>query len=103
MSDPQSIALYQAELAECTTVVWNGPLGAFEIKPFDTGTAALARDVAPYTGREAAVGRRWRRHGGRAGPRVWKKFSYVSTAGGAFLEWMEGKALPGVAALIRAA
>lgn len=102
---PRSIALYQAELAECTTVVWNGPLGAFEIKPFDTGTAALARDVARLTqaGKLLSVAGGGDTVAALAAAGVEEKFSYVSTAGGAFLEWMEGKALPGVAALIRAA
>ena len=102
---PKSIALYQQELADCATVVWNGPLGAFEIKPFDTGTVALALEVARLTG----MGKLLSVAGGGdtvaalAAAGVEEKFSYVSTAGGAFLEWMEGKTLPGVAALIRAA
>ena len=102
---PKTIALYQKELADCATVVWNGPLGAFEIKPFDTGTMALAQDVARLT----AAGKLLSVAGGGdtvaalAAAGVEEKFSYVSTAGGAFLEWMEGKTLPGVAALIRAA
>ena len=102
---PKSIALYQQELADCATVVWNGPLGAFEIKPFDTGTVALALEVARLTG----TGKLLSVAGGGdtvaalAAAGVEEKFSYVSTAGGAFLEWMEGKTLPGVAALIRAA
>ena len=102
---PKSIALYRQELADCATVVWNGPLGAFEIKPFDTGTVALALEVARLTG----TGKLLSVAGGGdtvaalAAAGVEEKFSYVSTAGGAFLEWMEGKTLPGVAALIRAA
>jgi phosphoglycerate kinase len=102
---PQSIALYQKEVGECATLVWNGPLGAFEIKPFDAGTVALARAVAELT----AAGKLLSVAGGGdtvaalAAAGVEGKFSYVSTAGGAFLEWMEGKTLPGVAALIRAA
>ncbi len=102
---PKSIALYQKEVGECATLVWNGPLGAFEIKPFDAGTVALARTVAELTG----AGKLLSVAGGGdtvaalAAAGVEEKFSYVSTAGGAFLEWMEGKTLPGVAALIRAA
>ena len=102
---PKSIELYNKELAGCATVVWNGPLGAFELKPFDTGTAAVAQQVARLTG----AGKLLSVAGGGdtvaalAAAGVEEKFSYVSTAGGAFLEWMEGKALPGVAALIRAA
>ena len=102
---PKSIELYQKEVAECATLVWNGPLGAFELKPFDAGTMALARTVAELT----AAGKLLSVAGGGdtvaalAAAGVEEKFSYVSTAGGAFLEWMEGKTLPGVAALIRAA
>ncbi|WP_421995049.1 phosphoglycerate kinase [Reyranella sp.] len=102
---PKSIELYKQEVADCATLVWNGPLGAFEIQPFDTGTVALARAVADQT----AAGKLLSVAGGGdtvaalAAAGVEDKFSYVSTAGGAFLEWMEGKALPGVAALIRAA
>jgi phosphoglycerate kinase len=102
---PKSIALYQNEVGECATLVWNGPLGAFEMKPFDAGTVALAKTVAGLT----AAGKLLSVAGGGdtvaalAAAGVEDKFSYVSTAGGAFLEWMEGKTLPGVAALIRAA
>jgi phosphoglycerate kinase len=90
-------------LKTCRTLVWNGPLGAFEIEPFDAGTVALARIAGALTqsgGLVSVAG------GGdtvaalnHAG--VAEQFSYVSTAGGAFLEWMEGKALPGVVALER--
>ena len=90
-------------LKTCRTLVWNGPLGAFETEPFDTGTVALARIAGALTqsgGLVSVAG------GGdtvaalnHAG--VAAQFSYVSTAGGAFLEWMEGKALPGVIALER--
>jgi phosphoglycerate kinase len=102
---PKSVALYQNEIADCATLVWNGPLGAFELKPFDAGTVALANSVADLTG----AGKLLSVAGGGdtvaalAAAGVEEKFSYVSTAGGAFLEWMEGKTLPGVAALIRAA
>jgi len=90
-------------LKNCRTLVWNGPLGVFETPPFDTATVALARTAAALTkegGLVSVAG------GGdtvaalnQAG--VADQFSFVSTAGGAFLEWMEGKELPGVAALIR--
>ncbi len=93
------------EVAECATLVWNGPLGAFEIKPFDAGTVALARTVADLTssGKLLSVAGGGDTVAALAAAGVEEKFSYVSAAGGAFLEWMEGKALPGVAALIRAA
>jgi phosphoglycerate kinase len=102
---PRSVAAYDAELASCKTLVWNGPLGAFEVQPFDAGTVALARAVAA----RSAAGEVLSVAGGgdtvaalvHAG--VEAQFSYVSTAGGAFLEWLEGKQLPGVAALVRAA
>jgi len=102
---PKSIALYQKEVAECATLVWNGPLGAFEIKPFDAGTVALARTVGELTSakRLLSVAGGGDTVAALAAAGVEEKFSYVSTAGGAFLEWMEGKTLPGVAALIRAA
>lgn len=83
------------------TLIWNGPLGAFEVEPFDTATVAAARKAAELTqaGHLVSVA-----GGGDTGAAlnhagVTDQFSYVSTAGGAFLEWMEGKTLPGVAAL----
>jgi phosphoglycerate kinase len=88
-------------LGQCRTCVWNGPLGAFEIPPFDAGTTAVARAAARLTraGRLITVAGGGDtvaalRHAG-----VVEDFSYVSTAGGAFLEWLEGKELPGIAAL----
>ena len=102
---PKSVANYIAELRDCATLVWNGPVGAFELKPFDEGGVALAQEVARLTG----AGKLLSVAGGGdtvaalAAAGVEDKLSYVSTAGGAFLEWMEGKTLPGVAALIRAA
>ena len=90
-------------LKNCRTLVWNGPLGAFETPPFDTATAALARTAAALTQDGSLVSVAG---GGdtvaalnQAG--VADQFSFVSTAGGAFLEWMEGHELPGVAALSR--
>jgi len=98
---PDSVAALNAKLADCKTLLWNGPLGAFEIPPFDAGTVAVAREAARLTqagGMISVAG------GGdtvaalnHAG--VADRFTYVSTAGGAFLEWLEGKTLPGVAAL----
>ena len=90
-------------LKTCRTLVWNGPLGAFETPPFDTATVSLARTAAALTGEGSLVSVAG---GGdtvaalnQAG--VADQFSYVSTAGGAFLEWMEGNDLPGVTALQR--
>ena len=102
---PQSVAHYQKEVEGCATLVWNGPLGAFELQPFDAGTTALAQSVAHLTseGKLLSVAGGGDTVAALAHAGVEDKFSYVSTAGGAFLEWMEGKTLPGVAALIRAA
>jgi phosphoglycerate kinase len=88
-------------LKTCKTLVWNGPLGAFETVPFDAATVALARTAAALTREGSLVSVAGGgdtvaalNHAGVAGD-----FSYISTAGGAFLEWMEGKELPGVKAL----
>lgn len=98
---PDSVAELNAKLATCKTLLWNGPLGAFEIPPFDSGTVAVAREAGRLTRAGAMVSVAG---GGdtvaalnHAG--VTDQFTYVSTAGGAFLEWLEGKTLPGVAAL----
>ena len=98
---PLTVAHLAAEVAKLRTLVWNGPLGAFEITPFDVGTNTLARAVADLTRagtlRSVAGGGDTvsaLRHAGVA-----DEFSYVSTAGGAFLEWLEGRTLPGIQAL----
>lgn len=100
---PKTAEAWQAEMADCRTLVWNGPVGAFETAPFDAGTVALARAAATLT----KAGTLLSVAGGgdtvaalnHAG--VEETFSYVSSAGGAFLEWLEGKTLPGVAALMQ--
>ena len=88
-------------LKTCRTLVWNGPLGAFETPPFDTATVALARTAAALTleGSLISVAGGGDTVAALAQAGVTGDFSYVSTAGGAFLEWMEGRILPGVAAL----
>lgn len=98
---PYSLQVYREALQACKTVVWNGPVGAFETSPYDASTVNLARIVGKLTIQKklrsiagggdtvAALA-----HAGMA-----DSFSYLSTAGGAFLEWLEGKTLPGVAAL----
>jgi len=88
-------------LGKCKTIVWNGPMGAFEISPFDVGTNAVAREVARLTkdGKMISVAGGGDTVAALANAGVVDAFSYVSTAGGAFLEWLEGKDLPGVAAL----
>ncbi|MFC7332778.1 phosphoglycerate kinase [Rhodocista pekingensis] len=98
---PATVEFVGLKLQGAKTVVWNGPMGAFEIRPFDSGTNAVAGLVAALTG----DGRVLSVAGGgdtvaaleQAG--VAGRFSYISTAGGAFLEWLEGKELPGVKAL----
>lgn len=98
---PQAVEALADVLKTCRTLVWNGPLGAFETPPFDSATVALARTAAALTREGSLVSVAGGgdtvaalNHAGVA-----DQFSYVSTAGGAFLEWMEGKTLPGVAAL----
>ncbi|WP_207480295.1 phosphoglycerate kinase [Arenibaculum pallidiluteum] len=101
---PATVEYLTLKLQGCRTVVWNGPLGAFEIQPFDAGTNAVAGTVAALTraGRVLSVAGGGDTVAALAGAGVEEAFSYVSTAGGAFLEWLEGKDLPGVAALKRA-
>jgi phosphoglycerate kinase len=98
---PQSVALLVSKLAGWRTLVWNGPLGAFETAPFDAATTALAKAVAQATeaGHLRSVAGGGDTVSALAHAGVLDKMSYVSTAGGAFLEWLEGKTLPGVAAL----
>ncbi len=98
---PQSIASVTAFLRECQTIVWNGPMGAFELKPFDAATNAVARAVARLTQDQQvlSVAGGGDTMAALANAGVNDHFSYVSTAGGAFLEWLEGKTLPGVDAL----
>ena len=98
---PESSAALNQHLANCGTLLWNGPLGAFEVTPFDAGTNAVARRAAELT----AAGSLVSVAGGGDTVAALRRadaidgFSYVSTAGGAFLEWLEGRELPGVAAL----
>ncbi|MEM9475598.1 MAG: phosphoglycerate kinase [Pseudomonadota bacterium] len=98
---PESVAQITAAFNDAKTIIWNGPLGAFEIEPFDAATNAAAEAAAALSsgGKLTSVA------GGGDTVAALKKagaadrFTYISTAGGAFLEWMEGKTLPGVAAL----
>ncbi|MEX0347912.1 MAG: phosphoglycerate kinase [Paracoccaceae bacterium] len=98
---PETVARVSAVLAGAKTLIWNGPMGAFEIEPFDAATNAAARKAAELTRAGSLISVAG---GGdtvaalnKAGAAA--DFTYISTAGGAFLEWMEGKALPGVAVL----
>jgi phosphoglycerate kinase len=85
------------------TLVWNGPFGAFEVPPFDRGTVAAAKAVAERTreGKLISVAGGGDTVAALAAAGVVQDFSYVSTAGGAFLEWLEGRVLPGIEALKR--
>ena len=101
---PEAVEALSDVLKVCRTLVWNGPLGAFEVPPFDAATVALAKTAAALTKEGSLVSVAGGgdtvaalNHAGVA-----QDFSFVSTAGGAFLEWMEGRTLPGVAALERA-
>lgn len=101
---PKTVDALREALSACKTLIWNGPLGAFEIEPFDRATNAAAQTAAELTRSGALISVAG---GGdtvaalnRAG--VAEDFTFISTAGGAFLEWMEGKVLPGVAALVAA-
>jgi len=98
---PQSVAMVIGFLQGCKTIVWNGPMGAFEIPPFDAATSAVARAVAQLTQQQnvMSVAGGGDTMAALANAGVNDHFSYVSTAGGAFLEWLEGKTLPGVEAL----
>ncbi len=100
---PQTLGLYAQALSTSKTAVWNGPVGAFEVSPFDCGTVSVARLLAGFTrggGLKTVAG------GGDTVSAVSHagladEFTYLSTAGGAFLEWLEGKELPGIAALLQ--
>jgi phosphoglycerate kinase len=98
---PKTIAQFGRHLQNIKTLVWNGPFGAFEIPPFDAATNAAARLVAERTqaGAMLSVAGGGDTVAALSAAGVEDKFTYVSTAGGAFLEWLEGQMLPGVAAL----
>ena len=98
---PKTVAALNAVFDTCKTLIWNGPLGAFELPPFNAATNAAAAHAAMLSKSGALISVAG---GGdtvaalnQAGASA--DFSYISTAGGAFLEWMEGKTLPGVAVL----
>jgi phosphoglycerate kinase len=98
---PESVRAIVAAMKTCKTLVWNGPLGAFETPPFEQATVAVAQEAAALTKAKAllTVAGGGDTVAALAAAGVEAQFSYVSTAGGAFLEWLEGKELPGVAAL----
>ncbi|MDR6103183.1 phosphoglycerate kinase [Agrobacterium larrymoorei] len=98
---PKSVEAIKGWISRAETLVWNGPLGAFEIEPFDTATVAAARHAAECTksGKLVSVAGGGDTVAALNHAGVAEDFTYISTAGGAFLEWMEGKVLPGVAIL----
>jgi phosphoglycerate kinase len=100
---PRAVADFAEVLKSAKTILWNGPLGAFEIPPFDAGTTALAQVAAALvqSGSAVAVAGGGDTVSALKSAGVADQFTYVSSAGGAFLEWLEGKTLPGIAALSR--
>jgi len=100
---PASVKHVAAVLSGCKTLLWNGPMGAFEIAPFGEGTFALAKQAADLTsaGKLVSVAGGGDTVAALNAAGVTDRFTYVSTAGGAFLEWLEGRELPGIAALAR--
>lgn len=100
---PRSVDEFVRRLEGCKTLLWNGPIGAFETPPFGEGTFRLAREAARLTkeGKLVTVAGGGDTVAALNAAGVTNMFSYVSTAGGAFLEWLEGRTLPGVAALAR--
>ena len=101
---PKSVVRFRSVLANAQTILWNGPLGAFEIRPFDQATRQVALEAAELTrgGLVTSVAGGGDTVAALNMAGVAEDFSYVSSAGGAFLEWLEGKTLPGIAALDRA-
>jgi phosphoglycerate kinase len=94
---PATVGLFRDAVAKSATVVWNGPLGVFERAPFAAGTLGVARAVAEASGLTVVGGGDTVAAVERAG--VAGRIGYISTGGGAFLEFLEGRTLPGVAAL----
>jgi phosphoglycerate kinase len=100
---PKSVIRFRSVLAKAQTVLWNGPLGAFEMRPFEQATKQVALEVAELTrdGLVTSVAGGGDTVAALNMAGVAEDFTYVSSAGGAFLEWLEGKELPGIAALDR--
>lgn len=100
---PKTTAHLESVLESCRTILWNGPMGAFEISPFGEGTFRLARKAAQLTkaGKLVSVAGGGDTVAALNAAGVTRDFTYISTAGGAFLEWLEGRELPGVVALMR--
>ena len=102
---PKSVALIKKRLGKAKTVVWNGPLGVFEMKPFDNGTNVIAKAVARRTknGNCSSIAGGGDTVAALENAGCQQDFSYISTAGGAFLEWLEGKELPAIMPLLKSA
>jgi phosphoglycerate kinase len=100
---PNTLQQVLDAMAEAKTLIWNGPFGVFEVEPFDKATVEAAKHAAQLakSGRLVAVAGGGDTVAALNAAGVSQDFTFVSTAGGAFLEWMEGKELPGVAALSR--
>ena len=98
---PDTLVQFARELEGIKTVIWNGPVGAFEHPPFDSGSSTVARMLASLTAQEkiSSIAGGGDVNAAIASAGVTEQFTYISTAGGAFLEWLEGKELPGIAAL----
>ena len=98
---PRSVEQVVSVLARSKTLVWNGPFGAFELEPFDNGTIEVAEAAAELTtsGKLVSIAGGGDTMAALNVAGVTGRFTYVSTAGGAFLEWLEGKTLPGVEVL----
>jgi phosphoglycerate kinase len=98
---PHSVEQVISVLARSKTLVWNGPFGAFEMEPFDNGTIEVAEAAAELTtaGKLVSIAGGGDTMAALNVAGVTGRFTYVSTAGGAFLEWLEGKTLPGVEVL----
>lgn len=100
---PETVSLFSSKLTQVRTLVWNGPLGVFEMPPFDQGTTAIAQKVAELSRHQKlfSIAGGGETLAALANAKSSHDFSYLSTAGGAFLEWLEGKDLPGIMALIK--
>jgi phosphoglycerate kinase len=96
---PKTIHKVAAEISRAKTILWNGPVGVFELPPFDEGTIAIAKLLAAATLQEGILTVGGGGDTGAALRAAGVELSYTSTAGGAFLEWLEGKTLPGIAAI----
>jgi phosphoglycerate kinase len=99
---PRTVARILEVLGSCQTLLWNGPLGAFETRPFGEATFAVARAAAEMTttGRLTTIAGGGDTAAALAAAGVSERVSYLSTAGGAFLEWLEGRSLPGIDILL---